>query len=114
MTRLANKILDRVLDLEFLLKYLAPNGLDVELIESAFKKLAGDTELLVQLIGEIKNNLRAEVQQIPTLEVLEESLLGCVEAPSGVELISNELKFSTSQCKTETKRVKLEVSRYPC
>lgn len=95
MTRLADEILDRVLDMELSLKYLAPNGLDVELIESALEELAGNTKLLVQLIGKIKNNLGAEVQQVPSLKILEECFLGCVKTPSGVELVSNELKFST-------------------
>jgi hypothetical protein len=111
---LADEILDRVLDMELPLKNFATNGLNVELIEGVLEELAGDTKLLVQLIRKIENDLGAEVQQIPSLEILEECLLGCMKASSGVEFVADELKFSTSQCKAETERVKLEVSCYPC
>lgn len=113
MARFADEVLDRVLDFELPLKYLTPNGLDVEFIKSALEKLAGNTKLLVQLIGKIKNNFRAEVQQIPSFEILEQCLLGCVKTATGIKLVSNELELSTSQCKAQAKWIKLEVSCYP-
>lgn len=114
MSSLAHKVLDRFLDLELPLKDLTTDGLDVELIECTLKKLARDTKLFVELIGKIKDDLGAEVEKIPSLEIFEEGLVFCVEALTCIESVGDELELSASECKTKTERVELEVSGLVC
>lgn len=57
MTSLADKVLDRLFDLELSFKNLTTDGLDVELIERTLEELARNTKLLVELIRQIEDDL---------------------------------------------------------
>lgn len=112
MSSLADKVLHRVADIEFFLEELASDSLNIVLIQGTFEKFARDTKLLVQLIWQVKDDLRGKVDKIPCLKVFELGLGWRVEARRRIESVANELKLAFTDCHTKTERVELEVSGY--
>ena len=110
MPSLADKVLDRVADIELLLEELASDSLNIVLVQGTFEKFARDTKLLVQLIWQVKDDLRGKVYKIPSLKVFELGLGWRVEARRRIESVANELKLAFTDCHTKTERVELEVS----
>lgn len=112
MASRGDKVFHRVINLEMLLQGCTANSLDVVLLKSALKELAGNSKLLVQHVWDLKNRVGTEVDQLPDGQIFEQGFWRALLAWCHLELVRNELELSFGDCPEETQRIEFEISCY--